>query len=207
MEAGSIYSTKRWAAASLSRATGRLRESARYLKRYLRLRDDAAALQQLTVLLHGPGADPVLVSLTTPRLKTADIVAGIKTGGMPQLQDKKPARAPTLNVDRLTAQSARAPVIVVDGPSDTGGAIGALARAFGGWLYVLIPGLIVLGVLAVVGAGVRRAGQQQAGEDGSFHVVPCLHCKGARSLAQHLAPGRPPIRYRIDHRRTTRAQP
>ena len=72
--------------ADLHRAAGNLRESARALKRYLRLKDDVAALQQLVVLLWGPGSDPSLVTGTLQRLRTQDIMAGVKTGGMPAIR-------------------------------------------------------------------------------------------------------------------------
>jgi len=76
--------------ADLHRAAGNLRESARFMKRYLRQKDDSAALQQLVTLLYGPGSDPGLVTGTLQRLaaqpnagalRTQDIVAGVKTGG------------------------------------------------------------------------------------------------------------------------------
>ncbi len=77
--------------ADLHRAAGNMRESARALKRYLRVKDDAAALQQLVALLWGPGSDPNLVTGTIQRLRTQDIIAGLKTGGMPALKPDKPS--------------------------------------------------------------------------------------------------------------------
>ncbi|HEY1098789.1 MAG TPA: protein kinase, partial [Myxococcota bacterium] len=77
--------------ADLHRAAGNVRSSARLLKRYLRLKDDAAALQQLVVMLWGPGSDPALVTGTIQRLRTRDIIAGVKTGGMPAIKPDKPA--------------------------------------------------------------------------------------------------------------------
>jgi hypothetical protein len=78
--------------ADLHRAAGNMRESARFLKRYLRLKDDSAAVQQLLALLWGPGADPILVTRTVSKLSTQDIVAGLKTGGMPALKPDKPLK-------------------------------------------------------------------------------------------------------------------
>lgn len=78
--------------ADLHRAAGNMRESARYLKRYLRLKDDSAAVQQLVALLWGPGSDPALVTGTNQRLRTQDIMAGLKTGGMPAIRPDKPLR-------------------------------------------------------------------------------------------------------------------
>jgi serine/threonine protein kinase len=78
--------------ADLHRAAGNMRESARFLKRYLRIKDDSAAVQQLLALLWGPGADPILVTRTVSKLSTQDIVAGLKTGGMPALKPDKPLK-------------------------------------------------------------------------------------------------------------------
>jgi tRNA A-37 threonylcarbamoyl transferase component Bud32 len=76
--------------ADLHRAAGDIREYARWTKRYLRQKDDVAALQQLTVLLWGPGSDPSLVTSTIQKLRTQDIIQGVKTGGMPAIKPDKP---------------------------------------------------------------------------------------------------------------------
>ena len=81
--------------ADLHKAGGSLRESARFLRRYLKLKDDAAALQQLAIMLHGPGSDPGFLTGTRGRLRTHDIVAGIKTGGMPAIRPAPPLKART----------------------------------------------------------------------------------------------------------------
>ncbi len=78
--------------ADLHRAAGNMRECAKYLKRYLRQKEDSAAVQQLLALLWGPGSDPGLVTGTIQRLRTQDIVAGLKTGGMPALKPEKPLK-------------------------------------------------------------------------------------------------------------------
>jgi thioredoxin-like negative regulator of GroEL len=78
--------------ADLHRAAGNMRESARYLKRYLRQKDDSATVQQLLALLWGPGSDPALVTGTINKLSTQDIMAGLKTGGMPALKPEKPLK-------------------------------------------------------------------------------------------------------------------
>lgn len=97
--------------ADLHRAAGNLRESARFMKRYLRQKDDAAALQQLVTLLYGPGSDPGLVTGTLQRLaaqpagagalRTQDIVAGVKTGGSmrPQIPLKERTEAGLSGLD------------------------------------------------------------------------------------------------------------
>jgi hypothetical protein len=92
-------------AADLHKAVGNLWEAAGYLKRYLRVRDDSVAQQQLATLLWGPDAPQTLVSITLPRLQTVDIVAGIKTGGM-----KKPRGndAPTQLAPQPTSQPGQA---------------------------------------------------------------------------------------------------
>jgi hypothetical protein len=78
--------------ADLHRAAGNMRECARYLKRYLRYKDDSAAVQQLLALLWGPGSDPALVTGTINKLSTQDIMAGVKTGGMPALKPERPLK-------------------------------------------------------------------------------------------------------------------
>lgn len=93
-------------AADLHRAAGNMRESARYMKRYLRLKDDAAAVQQLLALLWGPGSDPALVTGAINKLSTQDIIAGVKTGGMPAIRPDKPLReraAATISGDQKAA--------------------------------------------------------------------------------------------------------
>jgi Protein kinase domain len=64
--------------ADLYRARGHVVYAAAFLTRYLRLKPtDSHAMQQLTVLLDGPEGQ----TGTNDRLRTRDIVAGIKTGG------------------------------------------------------------------------------------------------------------------------------
>ncbi len=92
--------------ADLHRAAGNMRECAKYLKRYLRQKEDSAAVQQLLALLWGPGSDPGLVTGTIQRLRTQDIVAGLKTGGMSALKPEKPLKeraAATMTGDQRAA--------------------------------------------------------------------------------------------------------
>jgi len=92
--------------ADLHRAAGNMRECARYLKRYLRQKDDSAAVQQLVALLWGPGSDPALVTGSIKRLRTQDIIAGLKTGGMPALKSEKPLKEraqATMSADQKAA--------------------------------------------------------------------------------------------------------
>ena len=155
--------------AELHRAKGSLREAAKYLRRYLRLKEDPAALQQLTTLLYGPNSDPALVSMTLPRLQTMDIVQGVKTGGMPAIRPDKPIqRPPTIvNLDLAAAQSARASVVAAAVPDD--GAFQRFREAFGSYMWVALPLLLVLGIIFIAAKGVT-GGVNLAQKDMKRHV-------------------------------------
>ena len=141
--------------AELHRAAGNVRESARALKRYLRIKDDAVALQQLVVILWGPGSDPLLVTGTLHRLRTQDIVAGIKTGGMPALRPDVRAQQPVVDEDRRARIAEAARRARDDASSSAGGslrghdegAFAALREWLGMWSWVIVGGAVVLAVV------------------------------------------------------------
>lgn len=143
--------------ADLHRAAGNMREAARYLKRYLRQKDDAAALQQLVVMLWGPNADPALVTGTLHRLRTRDIVAGVKTGGMPALRPDKPAAASAFSPTQRAAMAeatarARNDVVAMSADIDEG-FFSRLHERFGAWLWVGVGAVVVVAGIAVAARG------------------------------------------------------
>ena len=145
--------------ADLHRAAGNIRESARALKRYLRLKDDAAALQQLVVMLWGPGSDPGLVTGTLQRLRTQDIMAGIKTGGMPAIRPDKPARFDVVDDDRkarIAEAATRSRLATPElggggrGPSLQGhdeGMFAAFRERLGMWWWLIAIGAVALAMV------------------------------------------------------------
>lgn len=185
--------------ADLHRASGNLREYARWTKRYLRQKEDAAALQQLTVLLWGPGADPQLVTGTVQKLRTQDIVQGVKTGGMPAIRPDVPLRERTttaLRGDaeqkaaiaaaaeahgalRVAAADARAPRATgttsssstedVTAGADAPGWFSQLREQLGVWWWVLVGAAVVVGIIVVASRGVV-AGVDVAQKGLSRHV-------------------------------------
>jgi serine/threonine protein kinase len=124
--------------ADLHKATGNLRESAKFMKRYLRWKDDAAALQQLAILLHGPGSDPALVTGPIGRLRTQDIMAGVKTGGHqgirpePSLKDRTQAGLKHLDADKRAAIADAARATPTDQVRRTGPTMSSEARDIAG---------------------------------------------------------------------------
>ncbi len=160
------------------RAAGNLRESARCLKRYLRLKDDAAALQQLVVVLWGPGSDPALVTGTLQRLRTQDIMAGVKTGGMPAIRPDKATRVDSSVDDERRARVAEAARASMARPAtfETGslaghdeGAFAALREKLGGWLWLLAIGGVAV-VMVVFAATSSRSLVKAAQTDMKRHA-------------------------------------
>jgi hypothetical protein len=185
--------------ADLHRAAGNLREYARWTKRYLRVKDDATALQQLTVLLWGPGSDPNLVTGTLRKLRTQDIMHGVKTGGMPALRPEPSLRERTAaslrgdaDAKAAIAEAARKPggirAVVPPGAGqrsavgttsttaeraeeadDEPGLFAQLREQLGIWWWVLVGGLFVVVVVVVASRGVV-AGVNAAQKDLAKHV-------------------------------------
>ena len=178
--------------ADLHKAAGNLRESARFMKRYLRWKDDAAALQQLVILLHGPGSDPALVTGTIGKLRTQDIMAGVKTGGMvrpePSLRERTQAGLSGLDADKRAAiadaarQTPTANVPRQRGPTmseeardlagrteDDYGAFARLREQMGAWWWLAV-GAVVVVVLVVIASRLIVSGVDLAQKDLKQHV-------------------------------------
>ena len=122
--------------ADLHRAAGNMRECAKYLKRYLRQKEDSAAVQQLLALLWGPGSDQGLVTGTIQRLRTQDIVAGIKTGGMSALKPEKSLKeraSATMTAEQRAAVAAAAQRGGATGVQSNAQATGATSPRTGGF--------------------------------------------------------------------------
>jgi serine/threonine protein kinase len=81
--------------ADLYRAGGNLRESARFMKRYLKFKDDTAALQQLVILLYGPGSDPSLVTSTLQRVVPVASPVAKRTAPSPFASQSLPEPSPS----------------------------------------------------------------------------------------------------------------
>ncbi|MDP2342858.1 MAG: serine/threonine-protein kinase [Deltaproteobacteria bacterium] len=160
--------------ADLHKATGNLRESAKFMKRYLRFKDDAAALQQLVILLHGPGSDPALVTGTIGKLRTQDIMAGVKTGGMqgirpePSLKERTQAGLKNLDADKRAAIADAARATPTDqvrrnvGPTMSSdardlaamtetdfGTFARLREQLGLWWWVIVAGVVAVVVVFI----------------------------------------------------------
>ena len=112
--------------ADLYRARGNVLRSAAFLTRYLRVKpQDSHAANQLSVLLDGPelprdptrnGARPGGQTGTNERLRTRDIIAGIKTGG--HIEPARPSRP----ASPMSSGSPRSP-----GSSGSSGASGSVS--------------------------------------------------------------------------------
>ena len=180
--------------ADLHKAAGNLRESARFMKRYLRLKDDAAALQQLVTMLHGPGSDPALVTGTIGKLRTQDIMAGIKTGGHqgirpePSLKERTQAGLKNLDGDKRAAIAAAArQTPTANVPRDLGstmssdaadlasrteddyGAFARLREQMGAWWWLAVGGVVVI-VIVVVASKFIVGAVDMAQKDLKRHV-------------------------------------
>ncbi len=179
--------------ADLHKASGNLRESARFMKRYLRLKDDAAALQQLVTLLHGPGSDPALVTGTIGKLRTQDIMAGLKTGGMAGVRTEPPLRERTQSALKNLDTQKRAAIADAARQSPTGqvravgptmsseaadlatrteddyGPIARLREQLGAWWWVAV-GAVVVVVIVIVASRLVVSGVTVAQEGLIKHV-------------------------------------
>jgi hypothetical protein len=180
--------------ADLHRAAGNMRESARYLKRYLRYKDDSAAVQQLLALLWGPGSDPALVTGTINKLSTQDIMAGLKTGGMPALKPDKPLKERAAATITGTQKAAiaeaaqrRATATGTSAQPATGGfqttsdearhiaamsdegIFTQLRERFGAFLWLGVAGVVVV-AMVVVGAKLSSALVSTAQQDLKKHA-------------------------------------